>query len=465
MQESHSGPSISEMGGVPRAARLNQNGMHATVMNGPHLSPQGQVNGPLYASNTSPPPGTTSFARAPGYASRDISSSWSTTPAAFSQRLPPASGFPNGKPEEVMKPAIAKAQPEPNPKPHASPSDVAYGSPEHRSYNYQHPYNDRTPSQGKYQAYQNSAMQGNPQTSHQGYQNGHSYPASQASLTHNRSDHQQPPPRIQSGYQTYGSYGQCNGSPVSGWSAPNATPPTTSSHQSPPYPSSHHSQQKPLEYGSAPQRAFNDSSEPSKSSVSRPSSSHSGATAQGPPLSAQPTGNYKNHSPRENRHPTSSTQYPNLTLTPGPPDGPSQTNGYPNNAIPASTIAAQSPVKQASPPTSFTQPTASSPITNQPPLKATNAPTSPGFSPQKHSPLLQSAAFGHDMSAAPPPVLPPAPKLSPSPTQKPSAAPLKYEVPTHDNMPCEKPSAPLLSPSPLPQDLAAPTKHTTLAEG
>ena len=75
-----------------------------------------------------------------------------------------------------------------------------------------------------------------------------------------------------------------------------------------------------------------------------------------------------------------------------------------------------SPVKQSPPPLTQKSPNhmrnpSSSPVTHQPPLKATIS-SSPGFSPTKHSPPRPAAPM-QGMSVAP--VLPPAPQLSPSP--------------------------------------------------
>ena len=455
-QEPHPGPLVNGTIGSSRPAHPNQNGMHATVMNGPQLSPQGQVKAPLYAGNTSPPPGATSFAKAPGYTSRDVLSSWSVSPSGVSQRLPKATGSHTSKLEESTK----SKKPKPQTKPKPSPPDIPYETHKYQSYNYQHPHNSSPPLQGSYQAYQNEYLHRAPQESHQAYQNGHPYQAPHSSYNHNQNGHQ-PQPGVHSGYQAYGPFAQHNGPAIRGWSTHYAPPHPTSSHNVPPYAPSHPSQPKPDEYPLTSQGSSN-SHKPSTSSNSRPTSSHSATTIQDQSLSAHVVGNYNNISPMKDRPPMSSTQYSAPALTPGAPAQIPQINGNTNVPISSPDPAAQSPVKQASPITSFNHPPASSPISNQPPLQATNAPTSPGFSPQKHSPPPQPSAQGHSMSAAPPAVLPPAPKLSPSPPQKPSAAPSKHEVPSHEDMSGENASAPVLSPSPTPQDLASPTKQTPL---
>lgn len=116
----------------------------------------------------------------------------------------------------------------------------------------------------------------------------------------------------------------------------------------------------------------------------------------------------------------------------------------------------QSPIKQASPPNSFTQPAPSlSPSTHQPPLKPTNNPMSPAVSPQKHNSPPQQPLPGHHSPEAKS-VLLSAPKLTPSLNQTTSSGSV-------DNLLFSKPPAaspsktevaptPALLPSALPQE-------------
>lgn len=106
---------------------------------------------------------------------------------------------------------------------------------------------------------------------------------------------------------------------------------------------------------------------------------------------------------------------------------PHANGGPPNQSLPATGPPAFSPVKQQSPPAASKtmHPLSSSPITHQPPLQ-NNAPSSPGFSPTKHSP--PRAAPG-DRVASTPMVIPPVVQLSPSPMQQSLNAALKSATP------------------------------------
>ena len=442
-QEDHSRPPVTVLGSLAQSNPSNQNGMHAIIMNGPQLSPQGQMKDSLYAGNASPPAGSTAFPKAPGYASRDVSSSWKPPVSETSPVLPRPPSHANN----IHGNSPEKRRPWSPSKPKPRPFDAPFIPQTHQPHSNYHHYTPHSPpTQGSYQTYQNGHPQQTPQGSYQQYPSGQ--PAQYSNHT---------------GYQMHASHGQPNGPVMTTW-ATQYTPShetaqqrqssigaTLSTHHRP------NAQTPALQQFSDQQQTTPTHTHPTSSHAAQDGHNRSSFSnsAQGMNLSSSMT-NGSSLSPGQHSTPSFPSGLPFQTP---------QMNGHTNNVLPPTGPPAQSPVKHASPITSFHNAPATSPIANQPPLHATNAPTSPGFSPQKQSPPSQHAVPNHTVTMATLAAIPPAPKLSPSPLQKPSLAPLKHDIhgeeqhvtSSHEHIP----PAPVLSPSPAPQNLTAPVKHTT----
>jgi len=199
----------------------------------------------------------------------------------------------------------------------------------------------------------------------------------------NRYVPQLPPNSFQSPYASNGHQPTNHQTPNVGWSA-RYTPPQQSQHQQ--------------NYGPPPP-----SLNPFANSFDRqrPPSSHAAHNVSSP-IKKVPSLSPPQHSAATFSPPSYSTPHANGIShnQPLPPTGP----------------PAFSPVKQPSPraASSMGHPASSSPAVHQLPLQA-SGPSSPGYSPTKHSPPRQ-APPGHGITGTPA-VLPPAPVLSPSPRQ------------------------------------------------
>ena len=342
-----------------------QNVMHQLFLNGPKLSPHGQQTAtfpaPLYAGNTSPPADSVSQAKAPGYITGNYG--YTGRQSASKSKSSPPQG---------------RDQPFSDQQPTAQPSPGGPYASHHLNLYPQNHYSTPQPQSGTYQPYHNTFA-----TLFSSYQ---PRPDSQSNQPY------QPPAKNESPR-----------GPKPGVQPQVTTSQTASSHQ----------------------RSVPSAQDPFANSFKRLPSQQSPKQNLPPALQKAPTLS----PPQQQKVPVSQTNGVNpapvksndihfsstrLNSTP-------QINGLStphiplDSALPPTGPSAHSPAKNPSPPTSFAHPApASSPIINQPPLRPTNAPSSPGISPQKHNSPSSHHEPGAHGNVDENPILSPAPKLSPS---------------------------------------------------
>lgn len=381
---------------TPRPSHDDQNGMHATVMNGPSLSPQGQVQPYLYAGNAFPPGASSPPPTAPGYTNN------------YGRPMPQPRGHKPHIPNQTHQPSYPASGYYPN---QASFQSYQYG---YSSF----PASDQRP-QSSYQP---------PNTGWSArYTPPHATPPNQPSG---------PPPPSQNPFansfdtqRPLSSHAPHNIPPPIR-NGPSLSPPQQSHLNMAPGPSQTpqtNAYTRPSPISALPPQgppAFSPTKHPSPPTARLMQPPSSSPVAHQPPFqpNASPSPGF---SPTKQSPPHPAASPAANTLQPPSPSPVVHQPPFQPNAPPSLGF---SPTKQspphpaASPTANALQPPSSSPVAHQPPLQPT-APPSPGFSPTKRSPP-RSAAPGHAISGAST-VLPPVAHLSPSATQQAPQAPIK----------------------------------------